>query len=73
MTVRARNPRRIRPTTRFLATAENCTFPTQIGKVIYTVMDRAMKNLTWRNATGVSFWIGRRCFYIHLFFWRGRA
>lgn len=63
----------MKPTTRFLATAENCTFPTQIGKVIYTSVDRAMLDLTWRNATGFTFWFRGKCHYVPLFFWRGRA
>lgn len=62
----------MKPTTRFLATADNCTFPTQVGKVIYTTVDRDMKNLTWRNATGLSFWFRNRPHYVPLFWWRKR-
>jgi hypothetical protein len=62
----------MKPTTRFLATAENCTFPTQIGKVIFTTVDRNMRDLTWRNATGFSFWFWGRQRYVPAFFWRKR-
>lgn len=60
------------PTTRFLATAENCTFPTQIGKVIYSSIDRTMRDLTWGNASGVSFDLFGRRWYVPVFWWRGR-
>lgn len=64
------------PASRFAATADTASFATQIGKKIYSKVERPGRNgalgpdLTWRTATGAMLWLGKRCCYLPLFFWR---
>jgi hypothetical protein len=46
------------------------------GRAIFTKVERGAggmlgRELTWQTAVGAIVWIGRRSFYLPLFFWRG--
>ena len=60
---------RISPMSRFLAS------DAQIGAIIYTGVECSKNNqlgrdLTYRTATGIQLWIGNKCRYVPVFFWR---
>jgi hypothetical protein len=45
------------------------------GRTIFAKIERSPGgflgvDLTWRTALGAIIWIGNRCFYAPLFFWR---
>lgn len=50
-------------------------FVDNLGRTIYTKVEQPTggllgRDLTWASALGAVVWIGRRCFYLPLFFWR---
>lgn len=66
----------VSPASRFVATAATATFPTQIGRTIYTKVERLKADgalgddPTWRSSLGARVRLFRWCFYLPLFFWR---